>query len=177
MGIKLGEEIGIVVGGAKEETVVHVALLGCKGELLFQSLQCRSLRHRIGHIEIGGDTSSGSGTALGIDVRLLRQTWLTEMYVVVDDAWEHKTTRSVDDLVIRRFGRMVSFYNLSDSFVFNDQRAIECPAFVDKRSPFDQRRHFCGRLSDGNCRESGVVCGATGCWAVWAGTSSSTRPF
>ena len=168
MGIELGKEIGIVVGGTKEETVVHVALLGCEGELLFQSLQCRSLWHRIGHIEIGGDTSSGGGTALCVDIRLLRQTWLTEVYVVVDDAWEHKTARSVDDLAIRRFGRMVSFYNLSDSFVFNDQRAIECPAFVDKRSPFYQRRHFCGRLSDGICRESGIVSGfeTGGCWAV-----------
>jgi hypothetical protein len=120
MWIELGEETGIVVGGTKEETVVHVALLSCEGEFFFQSLQRRSLRHGVGHIEIGGDASNGSGTALCVDVRLLRQTWLTEMYVVVDDAWEHKTTRSVDDLVIRRFGRMVSLYNLSDFFVFND---------------------------------------------------------
>ena len=79
MWIELGEETGIVVGGTKEETVVHVALLGCEGELLFLSLQCRSLWHRIGHIEIGGDTSSGGGTALCVDIRLLSQTWLTEV--------------------------------------------------------------------------------------------------
>ena len=79
------------------------------------------------------------------------------MHMVVDNTRQHKTTRSIDDFIIRCFGGMVSFYDPSDSFVFNDQRAIERPAFVDNRASLDQRRHFCGRLSDGNCVESGTA--------------------
>ena len=90
--------------------------------------------------------------------------------MIVDDAWEHKTARSVDDLVKNSRGfqipdNSISLNNLSDFLILNDQRAIECPAFVDKRSPFYQRRHFCGRLSDGSCVESASDgCGA-GCVA------------
>lgn len=70
--------------------------------------------------------------------------------MVVDDTWQHETARSVDDLVesrIRGAGRLIMgsypitdlsprFYNMSDFFILNDQRAIECPALVDKRPPF-----------------------------------------
>ena len=109
MGIEQREKIRVIVRGTEEETVVHVALPCGKGEFLFEGLQRRGLRHRIGHIEIGGHSSGSRRTALSVDIRLLRQSWLTEMHVVVDNAWEHKTARGVDDFVIRHLGYLVTF--------------------------------------------------------------------
>ena len=99
MRVKLFEEGNIVVGGPKEETVIHVALLSGQGEFSFERLECRRLRHRIGHIEIGGHPTSCCCTALRIDIGLLRQTRLTKVDMIVDDAWQYETSRSINDFI------------------------------------------------------------------------------
>ena len=121
MGIELGEEVGIVVGSTKEEAIVDVTLSGCKRKFLLQSLKGRGLGDGVGHVEIGGDTSCSSSTTLCIDIGLVSETWFTEMDVVIDDARENKTTRSVDDFIIRCFGQLVFLNNPYDFFVVNDQ--------------------------------------------------------
>ena len=80
------EEVGIVVGSPKEERVVYNAISSSDGEFLFQCLQGGCLWHGVWHVEEGGDATGGSCTALGSHVCLLRQSWLAEVYVVVDDA-------------------------------------------------------------------------------------------
>ena len=87
MRIQLGEQFHIIVSSTKEESVVHVALLGRQSVFLFQSLQRCGLGHGVGHIEIGGHPSCSGSLTLAVDVSFLRQTWLTEMYMIVDDAW------------------------------------------------------------------------------------------
>jgi hypothetical protein len=119
MRIELWEKVCIIIGGAKEKTVVHMALPGSQSKLILQSLKGRGLRHGIGHVKVGCDTTSGSGTALCVDIGLFRQTWLPEMHMVIDDTGEHETARSIDDLVIRYFGRI--FNNLYYLFVLNDE--------------------------------------------------------
>ena len=89
----------IVVGSAKEETVIHVTLLCSQRELLFQGHKRSGLGHRVRHIEIGSHTTGRSRTTLGIDVGLLRQSRLTEMHMIVDDAWQYKTSRSINDFI------------------------------------------------------------------------------
>ena len=110
MGIESWEQSGIIVCGAKEETVVHVTLLSSACELLFQSLQRGGLRHRVGHVEESRHAPGSSGPALCVDIGLLRQARFAEMHMVVDDTWQHETARSVDDLVesrIRGAGRLI----------------------------------------------------------------------
>ena len=110
----------IVVGCPKEETIVHVAFLCCQREFLIKCFEGGGLRHGIGHIEETGHTPSRSGTTLTVDICLLRQSRLTEMYMIVDDTWEYKTSRSIDDLVNNVFGTRFSFYNLTYLSTFDD---------------------------------------------------------
>ena len=121
MDIELREQLDIIVSGAKEETVVNMTLLGSDSKLLFQSLECSGLGDGVGHIEIGGDTTCSSRLRLGVDIGLVGETGFPEVDMVVDDTRKHETTRSVDDFVIRCFGRMVSLYDLRDSLAVNDQ--------------------------------------------------------
>ena len=86
MSIQLREQFHIIVGSTKEKCVVHMTLLGCQREFLFQSLQGSRLWHRVRHIEIGGDATCSSRTTLTLDVGLSRQSWLTEMHMIIDDA-------------------------------------------------------------------------------------------
>ena len=99
MRVKLFKEGNIVVGGPKEETVIHVAFLSGQSEFSFECLERRRLRHRIGHIEIGGHPTSRCCTALRIDIGLLRQTRLTKVDMIVDDAWQYETSRSINDFI------------------------------------------------------------------------------
>ena len=119
MGIELSEEVGIGVGGAKEETVVDMALLGSQSEFLFQGLEGCGLGDGVGHVEIGGDTTCSCSTTLCVDISLLRQAWLTKVDMGVDDTGENKATRSIDDFIIRCFGCAVSYLNYL--FILNDQ--------------------------------------------------------
>ena len=98
------KEVAVVVGGAEEEAVVYMALHSRQAELLLQGFQRRRLRHTVGHVEIGGDTAGSSSTALAVDIGLLRQTRLTEVDMVVDDAWQHETSRCVYHLIDRHIG-------------------------------------------------------------------------
>ena len=107
--VKASEEVAIVVGGTEEEAIVHMTLLCRQAELLFQSLQGRCLRHAVGHIKIGGDTSGGSGTALAVDVSLVGQTRLTEVDVVVDNARQYEASRSVYRFIDSHIGTCKAF--------------------------------------------------------------------
>ena len=86
MGIELGEEFRILIGGTKEEGIVHMALLARQCLFLFPGLDGSGLRHRIGHIEIGGHTTCRCRPTLCIDISLLRQARLTKVHMVIDDA-------------------------------------------------------------------------------------------
>ena len=84
--IQLGKAVGIIVCGAIEERIVHMALLRGQLKLLFKGFQCGGLRHTIGHVKITGHATCCCRTALTVDIGLLRQSGLTEMHVVVDNA-------------------------------------------------------------------------------------------
>ena len=93
--VELAEGIDIVVGGTIEEGIVDMALLTSQCLFLFQSLQRGGLRIAVRHIEVAGDATGSCRTALRIDVCLFRQSWLTEVYVVVDDTWQYVATRGI----------------------------------------------------------------------------------
>ena len=109
MGIELGEEVRIIIGGTKEERIVHVALLAGECLFLFQSLDGRSLRHGIGHIEIRGHATCRCRPTLSIDISLFRQTRLTEVHMIIDDARQNETSRGIDHFIERCFGSCISF--------------------------------------------------------------------
>ena len=178
--VELAKETCIVIGSSKEETVVYVAFLCRYAELLVESLQGCGLRHRIGHIKKAGNTTCCSRTTFTLDVGFLRQPWLTEMHVVINDAWQYKTSRSIDDLIKRCFGMVVSCDYFCYLTVIDNDGAVECPSFIDNGSPLYERSHSFGRLVSGACNESGARCGATeGAIVEGAscGTSLSIRPF
>ena len=50
MAVERGEEIGVAIGGAKEEAIVDKALLPCPVALVLKRLQGCCLWHRIGHV-------------------------------------------------------------------------------------------------------------------------------
>ena len=106
MSIQLREQFHIIVGSAKEERVVHVTLPGRKYEFLFQSLKGGGLRHCVGHVEKSRHATCCRCTALTLDIGLSRQSWLTEMHVIIDDTRQDKTARSIYELVIGCFGSM-----------------------------------------------------------------------
>ena len=97
--VELAEEAGIVVGGTKEEGVVHMTAMGCPLELVFQGFQGGGLRHGIGHLEIRCHTTSSGSTALTLNVGLLRHPWLAEMHVGINDTWENIAARGIYFLV------------------------------------------------------------------------------
>ena len=97
--IKPGKGICIVVRGTVEERVVHMTLLCSQRKFLLQSRQRSGLRLGIRHIKEGRNASCRCCLTLCIDVGLLGQSRLTEMYVVIDNARQHIAARSVDDLI------------------------------------------------------------------------------
>ena len=119
MRVETCEEVGIVVGSPKEERVVYNAISSSDGEFLFQCLQGGCLWHGVWHVEEGGDATGGSCTALGSHVCLLRQSWLAEVYVVVDDAGQQKTTLRIQCLIDIRWESLVVCIHIHKKAIFN----------------------------------------------------------
>ena len=91
MRIETVEEGDIVVRGTEEEGIVHMALRGSQAELIVECLKRGGLRHRVGHIEVRGHATGSSRLALGVDVGLFSESWLTKMHMIVNDAWQYVT--------------------------------------------------------------------------------------
>ena len=159
MWIQLLKERNIIVGSTKEKTIVDVTLLSRQCEFFLQCLKRSCLRHRIRHIKISGHTTSRCRTALGIDVGLLCQSWLTEVDMIIDDTRQYETSRSINELIRGCFGIGISLNNLCYLTVFDDDGTIERLALIDNGSTLDYGSHFWGRLVRGTCMESGSVCG------------------
>ena len=113
---QLYEGVSIVVSSTIEERIVHMALLRSRLKFLFQSLQRGGLRHTVRHIEITRHTTCCCSTALCVDICLLCQTRLTEMYMGVYHTWQNVTTRSIDRFIERCRGLLCG--NLCDVAVF-----------------------------------------------------------
>ena len=96
VGVELGKEIGVVVGGAEEEGVVDVTLRSSQPLFVGERLEGGRLRLGVGHVEEGGHAASGCRTALCLDVGLVRQSGLAEVDVRVDDAGQDIAARGVD---------------------------------------------------------------------------------
>ena len=98
--IQLRKQLHIIIRRTKVEAVVHMALLSSQLIFILKGFDCRSLRNGIRHIKISRDTTCRSRTTLAVDIGLLRQTWLTEMHMVVDHTRQNKTPRSIYDLIV-----------------------------------------------------------------------------
>ena len=101
--------------------------------------------------------------------------------MVVDDAWQHETARSINRHVDRCFGLFCARNNPCYLFSVNQDGSIKGLAFVDDGSSLDERPHGLGALVSGECSESVAstlgAAGATGgCWAA-VSAASSTSPF
>ena len=154
VGRQLREEVGIIVGGTEEERVVDMALLGGQPELLLQRLKRRRLRHAVGHVEIAGDAAGSGSTALGVNVGFFRQSGLTEMHVVIDDAGQNEASRGIDRLVRRCVGMLACGKDGLDVTVLYQDGGFLCFAFVDKRASAYQCSH-CAIIVESFCCVSG----------------------
>ena len=96
--VKFLKKGSIIVGGAKEEGVVHMAFGSCQPLFLIKGLQGGRLRHRVGHVEIAGHTASSRSPALRVYICLSREARLAKMYMVVNDAWQHKATSGINNM-------------------------------------------------------------------------------
>lgn len=104
-----------------------------QSKFLFQSFQRSRLRIAVWHVEITRHTACCRCTAFCVDIRLSSQSRLTEVYVVVNNTWQHITTRSIDCFIKRCYGLLLgNFYNIA---VFDDYIAFLRTAFVDNMSP------------------------------------------
>ena len=99
MRVEQGEQTAVGICRAKEEAVVYVARPPRTFPLVVQRLRRRRLRKRIRHLEVGGHPAVCGSPALALDVCFLRQSRLTEVYMVVDHAGQDKTPRGIDGLV------------------------------------------------------------------------------
>ena len=70
MRVELTEKGYIVIGGTKEEAVVHMTLLCCQCKLLFKRFDGCGLWHRVRHVEIGGDATCCRCPTLAVDISL-----------------------------------------------------------------------------------------------------------
>ena len=88
----------VVVGSPEVERVVGQRLLSRHVKLLLQKVLRRGLRHRVGHIHERGHTPSNGSTAFGVNVGLVRHSWLTEMHMLVNDTWNQVSAFRLNDL-------------------------------------------------------------------------------
>ena len=158
-------------------------------KLIVQRVQTGSLRHTVGHVEIGGDATSSGGTALTVDVGLVRQARLAEMYVVVDDAWQHVAARGINDFNIVSIGgtgcmivvvdpiRSLSpRCNLRNRTVGNDDATFLRTSFVDDATALDECYHSFGVFVSGEGIFVAIVSRGI-CCCVSTGVTGSLRPF
>ena len=158
VGVKLRQQVGVVVGGAEEEGVVHVALRSGQPLLLVECFKGGGLRHGVGHIEVAGHSSSRRGAAFAVDVGFRREAGLAEVHMVVDDARQHVAARGIDRLVGKVCLQGSCFLpgdDVNDTVILNNNRANESLAFVDYGSS-------CNDCSHGCCPPSAAVA-ATAC--------------
>ena len=79
-------EFGIIIVGSTEiARVVDDTFLVQQVEFLFKCIESGSQRLRVWHIHDRGDATCGSRTAFGKDIRLMRQSRITEVHMVVND--------------------------------------------------------------------------------------------
>ena len=136
------EHAGIAIGGSDEETVVDVALLGCRTHFGIERLDRSGRRIGVGHVEIGGDATGSGSSRLGVDVGTVGHSWFAKVYVGIDDAGQHIAPCGVDDFVegTLRAG-IASFDDFHDVAVVDDDGAVERAAFIDDGSSLNQRSH------------------------------------
>ena len=143
--VELTEQVGIVICGSKEERIVHVTLFSRQTVLVFQCLQRSGLRYGVGHIEIGGDTTCGCSYALRIDVGLFRHARLTEVHVVINNAWQHIAARGINRICTVCFMggsmQLAIWHDSLDGIPINNNIANESPSFVDDSTTFNNRFH------------------------------------
>ena len=104
VGVEPVEEGHIGICGTEEERMVDVTFARGQGKLVVKRLQCRGLRHGVRHVENGGHATCRRRPALAFHVGLVCKAGLTEMHMVVDDARQNVTARSVYRHVERRSG-------------------------------------------------------------------------
>ena len=78
--------MGIGVGSAKVEAIVHKGVFSSKLLAFCQCFQCGCLWHHVGHIHDGGDTTGSSRMALCCEIAFMGHPRLTGVNVVVDNA-------------------------------------------------------------------------------------------
>ena len=87
MGIECWNEVGILIGRTEDEGIVNVAMLHPQLVFSLQSFQRSGLRNRVRHIEKRRDTTVSRSSALIVNIGFFRQSRLTKVHMLVDDAW------------------------------------------------------------------------------------------
>lgn len=108
--------------------------MAAESRLVGQGFECSGLRHRVGHVEIRGDTAKGCCPALTLDVGLGGESGLTEMHMVVDHSWHNKTPRGIDCLVETATRCFFAIINMCYLFAIDNEVSSECLSLVDDSS-------------------------------------------
>ena len=78
----------IVVCRSEIEGVVGYTLLGGILKLVVQGFDRSRLWIGVGHIHIAGNTTGYGSHTFGMHISLVCQSWIAEVYMVVDDSWK-----------------------------------------------------------------------------------------
>ena len=138
----------IVVGGSQPESIVGPRLGTGQVHLVLPGGQRHRGRVGVGHVEKGGHASRHRRHRLGGDVGLVRQPRLAEMHMGVDHPGQQPQPPGLDALHSGpqtaqfigqegRKGRALGI-NAGHKAVFNQDRTLHLPAFVDYRCITDQ---------------------------------------
>ena len=139
--VELAQLVEVVVGGAREEGVVDVHALDGHSLLVAECLEGGGLRLGVGHVEDGGDASIGGSTALALHGGFVGEPWLAEVYVGVDDAWQHVSSLGVYNSIegtSADSGADSFGYDFVYAVVVDDEVGFLPRAFIDDGAALDE---------------------------------------
>ena len=101
---------------------------------------CR-LRHSVRHIKKRCYPSHCRCARLALYVCLGSEAWLSKMYVLINDSWQYKTTRSIDYFIAYVAGYMLPLYNISDTVIIYNDGRLKGFALIDNATANNNSSH------------------------------------
>ena len=161
---QLAEEREVVVCCTEIARVVHRRAFAHQSQFLVERLNRCCLRLRIRHIHDRSHPSGSRSPAFREDIRLMSESRIAEMHVLVDGTRQQITAFGIDDFALSCFSSRLficrekssqltlifnfAFLDGGNPFIFNQHRANEAFAFIyDDGILYPNTFHFfCGNL-------------------------------